>query len=244
MNDWDIYLKYGGFPAVFNIKFEELIISKLWSIISTVITKDMVNMFNLTKNNQELTYKTLIFLASQKPGEVSQEKLSNYLDCSKTTLSNIITSLENTQLIFHNEAYGGASKKVKKPWKYNFATPSLRHAINKKFGNSAGSQSEYEGILLENQVASNIFNLSNDPNSFEFNIYYDPQKGGVDFIIKKIFGKAIPIESGKGNKDTKQVKKAINNYDSDWGIVVSNKTNNIEKKNDVIFIPPQTFSLL
>ena len=124
------------------------------------------------RNNQNLTYKTLVYLASQKPGEISHDKLSNYLNCSKATINNIINTLEKTHLIFHSEAYGGASKKVKKPWKYNFATPSIRNCINIKFGNSAGSKSEYEGILLENQIASNLFNLNNNNVSFDFNVYY------------------------------------------------------------------------
>lgn len=42
-------------------------------------------------------------------------------------------------------------KRLKKSWKYNFATPIIRNAINMKFGNTAGSKSEYEEILLENQ---------------------------------------------------------------------------------------------
>lgn len=31
-------------------------------------------------------------------------------------------------------------------------------------------------------------------------------------------------------------------YDAEYGIVVSNKTDLIEKEDDVIFIPPRTFS--
>ena len=200
-------MNYGGFPATFNIKFDDIIVSKLWSIISKVITADMVNIFNLNKNNQNLTYKTLVYLASQKSGEISHDKLSNYLDYSKTTINNIINTLEKTQLIFHSEAFGGASKKVKKPWKYNFAAPSIRNCINKKFGKTAELQSEYEEILLENLIASNLFNLSINETSFDFNVYYDSQKGGVDFIVQKLFGKPIPIESGIGSKTKRQVKK-------------------------------------
>lgn len=240
LNDWNSYLNYGGFPATFDIKFEDIIVSKLWTIISKVITVDMVNIFNLNKKNQNLAYKTLVYLASQKPGEISHDKLSNYLDCGKTTINNIINILEKTQLIFHSEAY----EKGKKPWKYNFATPSIRNCINIKFGNSAGSKSEYEEILLENQIAFNLFNLNNNNSSFNFNVYYDSQKGGVDFIVKKLFGSAIPIESGIGKKTKRQVKNAINKYDAEYGIVVSNKTDFIEMEDDVIFIPPKTFSFI
>lgn len=97
---------------------------------------------------------------------------------------------------------------------------------------------------MENQIASNLFNLNNNNVSFDFNVYYDSQKGGVDFIVKKLFGSAIPIESGIGSKTKRQVKKAINKYDAEYGIVVSNKTDFIEKEDDVIFIPPKTFSFL
>ena len=55
---------------------------------------------------------------------------------------------------------------------------------------------------------------------------------------------AIPIESGIGSKTKRQVKKAINKYDAEYGIVVSNKTDCIKKEDDVIFIPPKTFSFL
>lgn len=242
-NDWDLYLNYGGFPAIFNIEYEEVIVSKLWSIIFKIISHDMLNIFDINKNNQILTYKTLVYLASQKPGEISQDKLSNYMDCSKSKINNIINTLEKTQLLFHNEAYGGASKTLKKSWKYNFATPSIRNAINMKYGNSAGSKSEYEGILLENQIASNLFNL-NQKTFYDFNVYYDSQKGGVDFIVHKLFDNAIPIEVGIGKKTKRQVKKAMDSYGCDYGIVISNKTDLIEKDEEIIYIPPKTFTLI
>ena len=73
-------------------------------------------------------------------------------------------------------------------------------------------------------------------------MYYDSQKGGVDFIVKKLFGSAIPIESGIGKKTKRQVKNVINKYDAEYGIIVSNKTDFIEVEDDVIFIPPKIFS--
>ena len=36
----------------------------------------------------------------------------------------------------------------------------------------------------------------------------------------------------------------MNKYDADYGIIVSNKTDFIEKEDDVIFISPKTFSFL
>jgi len=47
----------------------------------------------------------------------------------------------------------------------------------------------------------------------------------------------------RGEKDEKQIKESMNNYKSEYGIIISNKTQQIEKEDDVIFIPPRTFAL-
>ena len=46
------------------------------------------------------------------------------------------------------------------------------------------------------------------------------------------------------NEEFTSLDKAMNKYDAEYGIVVSNKTDFIEKEDDVIFIPPKTFSFL
>ena len=43
-------------------------------------------------------------------------------------------------------------------------------------------------------------------------------------------GDIIPIEVGIGAKNTKQVKKAISRYNSDYGIIVSNKKQQNSKR--------------
>lgn len=48
-----------------------------------------------------------------------------------------------------------------------------------------------------------------------FGIFYAPEKGGVDFLLNNIMGDIIPIGVRIANKSSKQVKKAINLYDSD-----------------------------
>ena len=45
-------------------------------------------------------------------------------------------------------------------------------------------------------------------------------------------------------KDKKQLKKAINNYDSPYGILISNTTTNVYKEDNIIYIPYKTFSLI
>lgn len=70
------------------------------------------------------------------------------------------------------------------------------------------------------------------------------KKRNVDFILQQDFKNPVPIEVGRGKKDKKQIIHAINNYGADYGIIVSDTTTNIEKEDNIIYIPPITFSFL
>ena len=65
---------------------------------------------------------------------------------------------------------------------------------------------------------------------FSFNFFYDGnKKKNVDFLIQQGFDKPIPIEVSFGIKDKKQIKNAINRFNSDYAIIISNTTSSIEK---------------
>ena len=70
------------------------------------------------------------------------------------------------------------------------------------------------------------------------------KKRNVDFILQQDFKNPVPIEVGRGRKDKKQITHAINNYGVDYGIIISDTTVNIEKQDNVIYVPPKTFSFL
>lgn len=57
-------------------------------------------------------------------------------------------------------------------------------------------------------------------------------------------GDIIPIGVGIGAKNAKQVKKAISRYNSDYGIIVSNRSSRIQKEDNIISIPISTFSFM
>ena len=238
--DWDNYLKYGGFPHLSN----EFGVDFLVNITNKVVREDMSHLKNFSLENQLNANRILRFLALQKPGEISQNKLSNYLQTSALNVKNILDVLEMTHLIFHTEPYSVSSKRVSKPWKYYFVTSSFKYALSNSMGDIFISSNEFEGSLLENLVASSLFNLSLDY-ELGFNVYYDARKkSNVDFLIQRLFQSPIPIEVGSGKKDKRQIKQAINYYDCDFGVVVSNKTSSIKKEGDIIFVPPKTFSFI
>ena len=243
-DDWMEYLKYGGFPYLFYGNNYEEIPAKLNDMIQKVINVDMIKIKNFTSENQANANRILRFLALQKPGEISQNNLSNYLETSVSNVKNILDTLEKTHLIFHTEPYSASANRIKKAWKYFFATSSIRYALSSSIGNPI-NQKHFEGVILEDLVASHLFYSQYFERNY-FNLYYDGSgnKGNVDFLIHDGINKIIPIEVGRGKKDKKQVKKAINTYNSDYGIIVSNNKDFIEKEDDVIFISPKTFSFM
>ncbi|WP_407381388.1 ATP-binding protein [Methanobrevibacter sp.] len=245
--DWNNYFKFGGFPSVMHDTNHRNASKKLYYSVESVITKDLGTMNNLTANTQTNALRLMKFLAEKYPGDISQNALANKIKTSAGSVNTIMGLLEKTHLIFHTEPYSGANSRAKRSWQYYFATPSIMHAINTKFGFSSINLTEYEGILLETLVGSNLVNLKNSEQFFEFSIFYDThkvKKQRVDFIIKKEFDEVIPIEVGHGDKDTNQIKDAIRRYKASYGIIISDTTKTIKKVDNIIFVPIKTFSLM
>ena len=243
-NDWDEYIRFGAFPKLFKDASHRELCEDLIGITERVIAIDMPYIQNITSANQSNANRILRYLALQQPGEVSQENLSNYLNTSSANVKKILDILERTHLLFHTEAYGGASKRIKKSWKYYFASSSIRHALSLRIGNPMIKTDNYEGLLLENMIASNLFNLLNRE-YLSFNIYYDAnKKKNVDFLISHGLDSIIPIEVGRGEKKKSQIRYAMDKYESEYGIVVSNDKPRIEKEDNIIYISPKTFSFL
>lgn len=73
-------------------------------------------------------------------------------------------------------------------------------------------------------------------------MYYDAnKKRNVDFILQRDFKNPVPIEVGRGRKDKKQITHAINSYGADYGIIISDTTTNIEKHDNIIYVPQKHF---
>lgn len=243
-NDWDIYLKYGGFPILFDeINYLKLR-RRLVNTINKVVSIDMPNIKNISENNRTTAQRIIRRLSLQKSNEISQNKLSNELKTSVANINLVMNLLEQTHLIFHCENYTSTSNRSSNNWKYYFATSSLKYALSSQIGNPEKNTPEFEGMLMENLVASTLHNTYLNREDF-FTLYYDNPKGGnVDFIVDNEIKSPIPIEVGRGKKDKKQIKSAIESYNAEYGIIVSNNTDKIEKINDIIYVPVRTFSFL
>ena len=113
----------------------------------------MLEKLRIGFNNQILANRILRFLATQPTGEISQNNLANYFNTAISNVNNVLDILEKTHLIFHCEPYGEHQLEL----------------VN--LGNTIMNLTEYEGILIENQIATNLFNLSVKEFSPIFNLF-------------------------------------------------------------------------
>lgn len=242
IKEWEHFLCYGGFPL--SLHQDDINAHrKIFEVVKRVIDKDVRQYKAFNGNTKKVLFNILSFLATQKPGGLSVNKLAKNLSTSRSNVIDLLEILEKTHLIFHIKPYGGAGKRVKKPSKYYFLSPSITASINFTLGKHTPNSNDYMGILAENLVASSFFRLNNTiskPNG----IFYPVEKGMADFIITTFEGDKIPVEVGIGEKGTKQITKTMNAYNCEYGIVVSKTTDLIKKEDDVIFVPLTTFSMM
>jgi predicted AAA+ superfamily ATPase len=136
-----------------------------------------------------------------------------------------------------------------KPYEYFLATSSLKHNLALDVGNALlEDKKAYMGKLLETYVASRLLNLDNQNNT-SYKTYYDDSKKkssnkNVDFIVQRGNDKPIPIEVSCGKKDKTQIRRAMNKYQSTHGVIISNTTTNVVKKDDIIYLPPEIFGFM
>ena len=80
-----------------------------------------------------------------------------------------------------------------------FVTSSIRYALAKKTGHYLIDTSEYEGLLIENLIATTLYNLYKEDD--RFTVYYGlNKKKNVDFLIEDGFEHPIPIDVDRGEK--------------------------------------------
>jgi predicted AAA+ superfamily ATPase len=240
--EFEKFLKSYGFP--FTLKLDENESYKqIFTIVDSIIEKDIPTIKSFNSSTKDTIKRIIIYIALQKAGSTSNQKIANYLSISPTLVRDILDILEKTQLIFSIKPYGGAGKIVRKPWQYYFLSASIKASINFEIARFNLENKKCLGILAENLVASCLFKMSKT--SFNLmGMFYPPEKGGVDFLLITNIDDIVPIEVGIGKKTKSQLIKSINKYDANYGILVSNRYNRIKYDNGIIYMPLLMFGFI
>ena len=146
------YLKYGGLPAITQIKEKNnLIMSYLTDIYNTIVKKDIIERNNI--KDIALLENIVKYISSNIGSSVSANKISDYLNSNKIvektnhqTIDNYLKMLENAFIVYKAERSDMRSKALLKTLgKYYIADTGLRNII-------LGFRNIDEGHLLENVV--------------------------------------------------------------------------------------------
>jgi len=236
------FLKAYGFPIALSSSEEEAY-KKTYSLISQIIQNDIPTIKATDISNQANITQIISYIGLAGPGAISNHKIANYLSISSRVVNEILNILEKTQLIFNVKPYGGAGKIAKNAWKYYFLSPSLISAVNYDVGRYSMDNKKCLGFLAETLVATSLFKMQQT----RFNLmglFYPPEKKGTDFLVRTKLDDIVPVEVGIGKKTKSQLTRAINKYDSEYGVLISNRYRSIQKHNNIIYIPLTSFGFI
>ncbi|MDR3063721.1 MAG: AAA family ATPase [Methanobrevibacter sp.] len=236
------FLKTYGFPFSLNLK-EDISYERTYTVIEKVIEKDIPAIKNFNTSTNPSISRIIKYIALSRNELISNTKIANYLSLSSKLVHEVLNTLEKTQLIFSIKPYAGIAKIIRKPWKYYFLSPSLKSSINFRLGRFNLDNERCLGALAENYVASKLYQMSKT--SFpSMGVFYPTEKKGVDFLLRTKLDDIVPVEVGIGKKTKSQLTLAINNYNADYGVLISNRYSEIRKHKNIIHIPLTSFGFL
>lgn len=236
------FLKAYGFPFTLNNNEKEAY-KKIYSLISQVIQNDIPSIKTNSISNQANITQIINYIGLTGSGAISNHKIANYLSISSRVVNEMLNILEKTQLIFNVKPFGGAGKIAKKAWKYYFLSSSLISAINYDVGRYSMDNRKCLGVLAENYVAASLFKMQ-QTRFHLMGLFYPPEKKGPDFLLRTKLDDLVPVEVGIGKKTKSQLTRAINKYDSEYGVLISNRYSSIKQHNNIIHIPLVSFGFL
>ncbi|MBD3365966.1 AAA family ATPase [candidate division WWE3 bacterium] len=232
------YLRFGTMPYSLKSLDNQRLLNLTDSQIDRVIERDLPELGKFDTSTLSSVRNVLLLLAGST--EVSITNLSNNLaGMSAVTLRNVLEALEKAELLIRVYPYGSSSyKKVRKPSKYHFMSPAIRHVLLSLLEGEL-SFSKHKGNYLEDAMALYLHRIfSSDLIS---PIFYDSSKGGADFLINLVV-RRIVLEVGMGHKGVEQVLSTLERTKSTYGLVVSDS--DLSLKGDVVKVPLEFFLLL
>lgn len=174
------YLKYGGLPAITQIKDKNnLVLSYLEDIYNTIVKKDVLDRNNI--KDIALLENIIKYISSNIGSPISANKISDYLNSNKIaqktnhqTIDNYLKMLENAFILYKADRSDIRSKAILKTLaKYYIADTGIRNII-------LGFRNIDEGHLLENVVYLELLRRG-----YKVNIGKS-QEYEIDFIAQNV----------------------------------------------------------
>jgi predicted AAA+ superfamily ATPase len=233
----DRFIRFGTMPFALTIQNETRTQVLTNQLIDKVVEKDLSDQGKFNKETIELIKNILLMVAASS--EVSFTSMTKSLSSlAVNTLIEVFGALERAELLIRVYPYGSAYKKVRKPSRYHFMSPAVRHALLMIVeGESAFSRNK--GKYLEDIVALTLHREFGQ--RFVSPLMYDGAQGGADFILS-FSDKKIALEVGYGNKKVAQARATLEKIKGTYGLVVSGAQLGIE--GNIVKVPLEFFLLM
>jgi len=233
----DHFLRFGTMPFALTIINLERTHVLTHELIDKVIEKDLFEMGKFNVATIERAKSILLMVATSS--EISINKIAGSIkNMAVNTLTDVLQAMEKAEMLIRVYPYGSAYRQVRKPSKYHFMTPAIRHVLATLIEGQKAFES-FKGYYLEDIIALTLYR--------EFGqkllspIMYDSAQGGADFIVN-IQNQNIVIEVGYGKKGIKQTEATLNKIGGGYGLVLSNSE--LELHNNIVKIPIKNFLLI
>ena len=216
--------------------------------LDKIYSHDLAIIGRFDQSTRQYFPALLLWLANSQ--QQSLNKMSKRLGINVRTLQNMFEVLVNSEVLLSLPPFGSSTGKIAKPYKYLFASPALRQALN----NLATDQVDKDktlfdnlrGCLLEDAVGSYL-KQSFTSQPFGGLVEYDSSSSGADFIVlpNHIKTESIPIEIGWRKKTHQQVQATLERTKSKrYGLVITNCNLKINESKTIIFVPLKIFFLM
>ena len=241
----DHELRERGFQPASRGKAEKEIKDRILQTLNTLFLRDLEILGNFDSKTKNQFIRLLLLLANAD--SINLRKLAQDLGLNVLTIQNMLKALSDGEIIIPVAPVGASLGKIAKSYKYLFNSPALRLALSPLYLNSGEKISPVEigrlrGCLLEDTVAMYLKRLFiNRPVSGI--LEYDATAGGADFIVmpRGLKSEAIILEVGYNKKTGTQVSKTLARFKDRHGLVVTNCKLRLDKQNNAVFIPLETF---
>ena len=239
--NFEKYLIQGAFLETMNLD-RYMAHKKIYKLLEDILEKDIFHNVLFDPRVRVKIFRMLAVIAFQKIDVSSKAKIARFTKLSYSQVKKILTVLNQNQLIFYIEPDNIKNVKRNRSTKFYFSNPNFNAAINSYMGNCTFDD-DYFLNLIESLIVSILFKIKYSfKNSIE--ICYPYKNSRANFLLMKNDGEVVPIEFGYGKKPKRFLLASMNEYESDYGILISDAVSFIKKTDDIIHIPLTTFSLI
>jgi predicted AAA+ superfamily ATPase len=231
------YLQLYSLPSVLSLQDETEIYQQLNMIIRRIISHDLSSIKSYSNEVMSKVENLLFLIASSDT--LSLHSLSANLGININTLSSILDTLLQAQMLIKVPAYGSATKMSRKPAKYLFSAPALRSALVSVAGSSMVNKAK--GKALEDFVFSTYRRLVGQTSLIRLS--YDSNQSGADLIYQSPLIDYV-MEIGWNKKSSAQLLETMKRSKIKSAILLTQTGLDYDPSEQVLNLPLEYFALL